>query len=65
MTVGTSLRNARVTAKFSIQKVSDETRIRVNVITDLENDKFDSAGGIAYARGHIRTIAKLDRKSVV
>jgi cytoskeleton protein RodZ len=59
VTVGLSLRNARVNAKFSIQKVSDETRIRVNVITDLENDKFDSSGGIAYARGHIRTIAKL------
>lgn len=59
MTVGSSLRSARVAAQFSIEKVSDDTRIRVNVITDLENNKFDSSGGIAYARGHIRTIAKL------
>jgi cytoskeletal protein RodZ len=59
VTLGTSLRAARIAAKYSIPAVSEATRIRTAVIKDLENDSFDSCGGFAYARGHIRTIAKL------
>ena len=57
--VGAAIRHARQSANFSIQNISDRTFIRPDVINDIENDIFTSAGGAAYARGHIRTLAKL------
>jgi cytoskeletal protein RodZ len=59
VSVGAQLRAARDAARYSIENIADRTYIRPSVITDLENDKFDSAGGLAYARGHVRTIAKI------
>jgi cytoskeleton protein RodZ len=59
VTLGSSLRKARLAAGFSIPQVSQATRIRPNVLEDLENDNFSTSGGVAYARGHIRTIATL------
>ncbi len=59
MSLGSALQQARLAAGLSIAEISDATRIRQNVITDLENDNFSSCGGVAYARGHIRTIAKM------
>lgn len=58
MTVGSYLRQAREAAGYSIDDVSTHTRIRSSVIKDLEAENFESSGGKAYARGHIRTIAK-------
>ena len=58
MTVGTYLRQAREAAGYSIDDVALYTRIRASVIKDLESENFESSGGKAYARGHIRTIAK-------
>jgi len=57
--VGAAIRHARENAKLSIQQISDRTYIRPDVIADIENDNFSSTGGAAYARGHIRTLAKL------
>lgn len=59
MTVGSYLRQAREAAGYSIDDVAIRTRIRSSVIKDLESEEFESSGGNAYARGHIRTIAKL------
>ncbi|CAB4594526.1 unannotated protein [freshwater metagenome] len=59
VSVGLQLRSAREVAGFSIEDIANLTFIRPDVIRDLENDRFESAGGIAYARGHIRTIAKI------
>jgi len=66
MSVGTYLREAREAAGYSVEQISSKTRIRAEVIRDLECEKFQSCGGNAYARGHIRTIgqfvnADLDR----
>ena len=58
-TLGQALRAAREAAGMTVAQVSAATRVRQNVILDLENDKFVSSGGVAYARGHIRTIAGL------
>ena len=58
MTVGSYLREARVAAGYSVDDVATHTRIRAAVIKDLESENFESSGGSAYARGHIRTIAK-------
>ena len=59
MSLGSSLRQARLDSGYSIAQISAQTRIRPNVLTDMENDNFSSAGGVAYARGHIRTIAHM------
>lgn len=59
VSVGLQLLNARESAGLSIEAIANQTFIRPEVIRDLEKDNFNSAGGIAYARGHIRTIAKL------
>ena len=59
VSVGLQLRSAREAAGFTVENIADKTFIRPDVIRDLENDRFDTAGGVAYARGHIRTIAKL------
>lgn len=59
MSVGILLRQARESAGMSIEQLSEETRIRRTILKDLENDSFQSSGGLAYARGHIRSIAKV------
>lgn len=58
MSVGLYLREAREASGYSIEQISAQTRIRAEVIRDLESDKFSSAGGNAYARGHMRTIGQ-------
>ena len=58
MSVGVLLRQARQSVGMSIEELSEITSVRRKVLIDLENDIFDSSGGLAYARGHIRIIAK-------
>jgi cytoskeleton protein RodZ len=59
MSVGLLLRQARESAGLSVEEVAALTRIRPQVIRDLEAGNLNSSGGIAYARGHIRAIAKV------
>ena len=59
LTLGTEIRAARERAGYTIAKVAEITRIRETLILDIEADDFASCGGNAYARGHIRTIAKV------
>jgi cytoskeletal protein RodZ len=59
MSVGKYLREAREAAGYSVEQISSKTRIRAEVIRDLECEKFQSCGGNAYARGHIRTIGQV------
>lgn len=56
--LGTALRAAREAAKASVEQVSAETRLRATVIKDLERDSFRSSGGVVYARGHVKSIAR-------
>ena len=58
MSVGILLRQARESVGMSIDELVAKTSIRRSVLVDLENDNFQSSGGIAYARGHIRNIAR-------
>lgn len=58
MSVGTLMKQARRTSRISINKLSTLTRIPTDVLTDIESDNFSSSGGLAYARGHIKSIAK-------
>ena len=59
MSVGTSLQELRAKAGLSIAELAKRTRIPSSVLEDLEQDKFSTSGGPAYARGHIRTIARI------
>ena len=59
MTFGSELRKAREAAGISVAQLATQTRIRASVIEDLESDRYVSTGGAAYARGHIRVIAKI------
>ena len=63
LTLGTEIRGARERAGYTIAKVAEITRIREAVIKDIEADSFSSCGGDAYARGHIRSIAKVIKLS--
>ena len=54
-----ALKVAIAASGMSIEKISDKTNIRTAVIEDLLNDSVEVCGGIAYARGHIRSIAKV------
>jgi cytoskeletal protein RodZ len=53
------LRAARELAGLTVEQVAKKTNIRAGVIEDLEKNSVDVCGGIAYARGHIRSIAKV------
>lgn len=53
-----SLQQVREAAGLTVEQISAITNIRTGVIRDLENNSVEVAGGLAYARGHIRTIAK-------
>jgi cytoskeletal protein RodZ len=53
------LRAAREASGLSLEQVAKKTNIRIGVIQDLEKNSVEVCGGIAYARGHIRSIAKV------
>jgi len=59
MSVGSSLQEMRKSAGFTVEQLAARTRIPASVIEDLERDNFSTCGGPTYARGHIRTIARI------
>ena len=59
MSIGILLRQARESAGLSLEDVAKRTNIRARVLQDLEAENFISSGGNAYARGHIRSIARV------
>jgi cytoskeletal protein RodZ len=59
VSIGETLAAARMDAGLSITQLSQRTRIRETVIQGIERDDFSLCGGDFYARGHIRSIAKI------
>jgi cytoskeleton protein RodZ len=59
VSIGETLAAAREERGLTVQQVSDVTRLRATIISALEHDDFDVAGGAVYARGHIRSIARV------
>jgi cytoskeleton protein RodZ len=53
-----SLQQAREAAGLTVEQISAITNIRAGVIRDLEINSVEICGGIAYARGHVRSIVK-------
>lgn len=57
--IGPELVAARTRLGLSVDQVAARTRIRPHVIEAIEVDDFAPCGGDFYARGHLRTLAKV------
>jgi hypothetical protein len=57
--IGPELAAARTRVGLSIDELADRTRIRPHVIESIEVDDFTPCGGDFYARGHLRTLARV------
>ncbi|WP_225828821.1 helix-turn-helix domain-containing protein [Streptomyces naphthomycinicus] len=56
--VGRALQQARIAAGLTVDDVSTATRVRIAIVHAIEADDFAPCGGVVYARGHIRTLAR-------
>jgi cytoskeletal protein RodZ len=59
VSVGDALAQARGQAGLTIAQVSQRTCIRETIIRGIERGDFSACGGDFYARGHIRSIARV------
>ena len=59
MSIGSELTAARERADMTIEQLSAATRIRSGLLIAMEADDFSRCGGSFYARGHIRSIARV------
>ena len=57
--IGPLVAAARHRARLSIDTLSERTRIRPHVLECIEVDDFAACGGDFYARGHLRTLARV------
>jgi hypothetical protein len=57
--VGPELAAARTRLNLTVDQLADRTRIRPHVIEAVEVDDFEPCGGDFYARGHLRTLARV------
>jgi cytoskeleton protein RodZ len=57
--IGPELRTARERLRLSVDQLAERTRIRPHVIEAIEIDDFAPCGGDFYARGHLRTLARV------
>lgn len=55
--IGTTLREARVRRKLTLQQVEEDTKIRVKYLQAMENEDFDIMPGSTYVKGFLRTYA--------
>jgi helix-turn-helix protein len=57
--IGPELAAARTRIGLSVDQLAERTRIRPHVIESIEVDDFEACGGDFYARGHLRTLARV------
>lgn len=57
--IGPDLSAARTRLGLTVDQLADRTRIRPHVIESIEVDDFAPCGGDFYARGHLRTLARV------
>ncbi|WP_309648053.1 helix-turn-helix transcriptional regulator [Nocardioides sp.] len=57
--VGPQLAAARTRIGLGVDQLAERTRIRPHVIESIEVDDFGPCGGDFYARGHLRTLARV------
>ena len=63
--IGPELAASRTRVGLSVDELAERTRIRPHVIESIEVDDFTPCGGDFYARGHIRTLARVLGKDPV
>lgn len=59
MTLGQSITAARKSIGISLDELATKTNIRPSMLREFEDNNFIHAGGDAYTRGHLKTIAKV------
>ena len=59
MSLGQSLQNARKASGLTIDQLSTQTNIRASLLKEFEENNFINAGGDTYARGHLRSVARI------
>lgn len=57
--IGPEIVAARTRLALTVDQLADRTRIRPHVIESIEVDDFAPCGGDFYARGHLRTLARV------
>ena len=57
--IGPQFAGARRRLGLTVDELADRTRIRPHVIEAIEVDDFSACGGDFYARGHLRTLARV------
>ena len=57
--IGPELAAARTRLGLSVDDLAERTRIRPHVLESIEVDDFAPCGGDFYARGHLRTVARV------
>lgn len=57
--IGPELAAARTRLGLTVDQLAERTRIRPHVIEAVEVDDFEPCGGDFYARGHLRTLARV------
>lgn len=57
--IGPELAAARTRIGLTVDQLAERTRIRPHVIEAVEVDDFEPCGGDFYARGHLRTLARV------
>lgn len=57
--IGPELAAARARVGLTVDQLAERTRIRPHVIESIEVDDFAPCGGDFYARGHLRTLARV------
>ncbi|EGR0146288.1 MULTISPECIES: cytoskeleton protein RodZ [Vibrio] len=65
---GTLLKNKRESLGMSQKQVADRLRLRISVIEDIENNRFESQQVATFTRGYLRSYAKfvgIDEKVVL
>ncbi|MBM5068220.1 cytoskeleton protein RodZ [Vibrio parahaemolyticus] len=65
---GTLLKNKRESLGMTQKQVADRLRLRVSVVEDIENNRFESQQVATFTRGYLRSYAKfvgLDEKVVL
>jgi cytoskeleton protein RodZ len=59
MGVGARLRAARIAAGLDLSDIAADLRLRETQVQAIEDEYFTLCGGQVYARGHVRSIARL------
>ncbi|WP_068124320.1 helix-turn-helix domain-containing protein, partial [Nocardioides massiliensis] len=57
--IGPEITAARTRLGLSVDALAERTRIRPHVLESIEVDDFAPCGGDVYARGHLRTVARV------